>query len=176
MMVAIPSQASCYLDLAVLYKLIVKSRKYTDKELEDAVKSSYSISAVLKELDLTPAGGNYESIKKQIETLNLDTSHFLGQAILKGKTHTYNTRSLTEILVHKKLENTWKLKNRLLREGVKEHRCECCGKTTWLDEPIPLEFHHKDGDRTNNTLQNIELLCPNCHALTDNYRGSKKKV
>jgi hypothetical protein len=58
MMVAIPSQASCYLDLAVLYKLIVKSRKYTDKELEDAVKSSYSISAVLKELNLTPAGGN----------------------------------------------------------------------------------------------------------------------
>jgi hypothetical protein len=39
-----------------------------------------------------------------------------------------------------------------------------------------LELHHKDGDRTNNILSNIELLCPNCHALTDNYRGSKKKV
>lgn len=154
----------------------MKSRKYTNKQLEEAVKTSYSISAVLKKIGLTPAGGNYESIKKRIQELNLDTSHFLGQAILRGKTHAYNTRPLEEILVHKKLENTWKLKNRLLREGIKEHRCECCGQTEWLGNPIPLEFHHKDGDRTNNTLQNIELLCPNCHTLTDNYRGSKKKV
>lgn len=49
---------------------------------------------------------------------------------------------------------------------------------TWLDMPIPLELHHKDGEviGPNNLLQNIELLCPNCHALTDNYRGGKKKV
>ena len=154
----------------------MKRRKYTDKQLEEAVKTSHSISAVLKKLGLTPAGGNYESINRRIQKLNLNTSHFLGQAILRGKTHNYNTRPLEEVLVHKKLENTWKLKNRLLREGIKEHQCECCGETEWLDEPIPLEFHHKDGDRTNNTLQNIELLCPNCHALTDNYRGSKKKV
>lgn len=106
----------------------------------------------------------------------MDTSHFLGQAILRGKTHTYNTRPLKKVLVHKKLENTWKLKNRLLNEGVKKHQCERCQSTEWLGKPIPLELHHKDGDRTNNTLSNIELLCPNCHALTDNYRGGKKKV
>ncbi|HEY86071.1 MAG TPA: HNH endonuclease [Chloroflexi bacterium] len=154
----------------------MKSRKYTDEQLEKAVKTSHSISAVLKKIGLTPAGGNYESIKKRIQKLNLDTSHFLGQAILRGKTHTYNTRPLEEVLVHKKLENTWRLKNRLLREGIKAYQCERCGSTEWLGHPIPLEFHHKDGDRTNNTLQNIELLCPNCHSMTDNYRGSKKKV
>jgi hypothetical protein len=154
----------------------VKPKKYTDKQLEEAVKTSHSIRAVLKKIGLTPAGENYESIKKRIRKLDLDTSHFLGQAILRGKTHTYGTRPLEEVLVHKKLENTWKLKNRLLREGIKKHQCERCQITEWLGEPIPLELHHKDGDRTNNTLQNIELLCPNCHALTDNYRGSKKKV
>ena len=46
-----------------------------------------------------------------------------------------------------------------------------CGLTTQLDQPIPTELHHKDGDSTNNELTNLELLCPNCHALTENYRG-----
>lgn len=151
-------------------------RKYTDDQLVKAVATSHSIRTVLEKIGLTPAGGNYETVKKQIQELNLDTSHFLGQAILRNKTHNYNTRPLDRILVHGKLENTWRLKNRLLLEGLKENQCEHCGKTKWLGFPIPLELHHKDGDRTNNSLQNIELLCPNCHALTDNYRGSKKKV
>ncbi|NOY98461.1 MAG: HNH endonuclease [Chloroflexi bacterium] len=153
-----------------------RKRKYSDEQLINAVQNSQSIRSVLQKIGLTPAGGNYESIKKRIHELGIDTSHFLGQAILKGKTHTYGTRPLEDILVHKKLENTWRLKKRLLVEHIKEHRCEKCRGTEWQGEPIPLELHHKDGDRTNNTLQNIELLCPNCHALTDNYRGGKKKV
>lgn len=151
-------------------------RKYTDEQLKEAVQSSHSIRAVLDKIGLTPAGGNYETIQKRIQELELDTSHFMGQAILRGKTHTYNTRPLGEVLIHKKLENTWRLKSRLLQEGLKKHQCERCQNTEWLGQPIPLELHHKNGDRTNNTLPNIELLCPNCHALTDNYRGSKKKV
>jgi hypothetical protein len=155
---------------------MAKQRKYTDDDLRKAVVTSFSIRAVLTEIGLTPSGGNYESIKKRIAEMGLDTSHFLGQAILRGSSHSYGTRPLADILVHKKLENTWRLKNRLLREGFKVHQCERCGKKRWLGQPIPLELHHIDGDRTNNTLHNIELVCPNCHALTDNYRGSKKKV
>ncbi len=154
----------------------MKKRRYTDKQLEEAVAGSYTIRAVLDKIGLTPAGGNYEMIQKRIRELGLDTSHFLGQAVLRGKTHKYNTRILDKVLVHEKVENTWRLKSRLLREGLKEHRCECCKASEWMSEPIPLELHHRDGDRTNNSLSNIELLCPNCHALTDNYRGSKKKV
>ncbi len=59
----------------------------------------------------------------------------------------------------------------MLNEGYKEHKCESCGLTTWLDKPIPLELHHIDGNRNNNTLENFQLLCPNCHAFTDSYRG-----
>ena len=153
-----------------------KQRKYTNEELSNAVKHSQSIRSVLKKIGLTPAGGNYESIKKQIDALGIDTSHFLGQGVLKGKTHSYKTRPLEKVLIREKLENTWRLKNRLLSEGIKEHRCEQCKRIQWQGDPIPLELHHKDGDRTNNTLENLELLCPNCHSLTDNYRGSKKKV
>jgi len=144
--------------------------------LIEAVGSSYSIRSVLQKLGLTPAGGNYESIQRRIKELNVDDSHFLGQAILRGKTHTNSTRALENILVHAKLENTWRLKQRLLQAGLKEHKCERCGNKEWLGTLIPLELHHKDGDRTNNQLGNIELLCPNCHSFTDNYRGGKKKV
>lgn len=151
-------------------------RRYTDEQLKTAVGCSHTMRAVLQELGLKPLGGNYETVAKRILELNLDTSHFLGSGHLKGKTHTYSTRPLDHILVHLKLENTWRLRNRLIRERVKEHQCEKCGNTEWLGDPIPLELHHKDGDRTNNRLENLELVCPNCHTRTGNYRGSKKKV
>lgn len=64
-----------------------------------------------------------------------------------------------------------KVRKKLLDEGYKQHQCESCGLTEWLGEPIPLELHHKDGNRFNNTLENFQLLCPNCHARTDSYRG-----
>jgi len=67
------------------------------------------------------------------------------------------------------------LKKRLLKENVKMHRCENCGLTEWLACPIPLEQHHKDGKRYNNAIENLLLLCPNCHALTDNYRAKNIK-
>ena len=67
------------------------------------------------------------------------------------------------------------LKWRLIEEGLKEWKCEGCGNTEWLGNPIPLELHHKDGDNTNHELDNLALLCPNCHALTDTYCGKNNK-
>lgn len=64
-----------------------------------------------------------------------------------------------------------KVRIKLLREGYKEHKCENCGLTEWLGQPIPLELHHKDGNRNHNEIENYQLLCPNCHAFTDSYRG-----
>lgn len=50
-----------------------------------------------------------------------------------------------------------------------------CGNTEWLDKHIPLELHHINGNHKDNRLSNLQLLCPNCHALTDNYRGKNIK-
>jgi hypothetical protein len=144
-------------------------------ELEKAVLSSVSIASTLRCLDLVPSGGNYTTINHAIKKFGIDTSHFTGQGHLSGKTHNFNTRPLDEILVKGKLENTYRLRNRLLRDKIKRHQCENCKLETWLDKPIPLELHHVDGDRTNNLLENIQLLCPNCHALTDNYRAKKTR-
>jgi hypothetical protein len=90
----------------------MRRRKYTNKQLEEAVAASYTIRAVLDKIGLTPAGGNYEMIQKRIQELGLDTAHFLGSAVLKGTTHDYNTRSLDQVLVEGKVENTWRLRNR----------------------------------------------------------------
>jgi hypothetical protein len=64
-------------------------------------------------------------------------------------------------------------RKRILLE-TRGHRCERCGLTEWLEQPIPLELHHMDGDSDNNAEENLQLLCPNCHAFTDNYKGANK--
>lgn len=150
-------------------------RKYNEESLRKAIIQNYSIRGVLRTLGLAAAGGNYESIKRLIEKLSLDTSHFTGQGHLRGKKNTYRIRPLDNILVFGRLENTYRLKNRLIKDGLKKRNCECCKLTMWNYLPMPLELHHKDGERRNNVLNNLELLCPNCHAQTDNYRGKNKK-
>jgi hypothetical protein len=151
-------------------------RTHDKERLARAVAESYSIRETLRKLGLIPAGGNYETIKRALARFGIDTAHFTGQGHLKGKTHRYATRPLAEVLKRGRLENTYRLKRRLLAEGWKSRACEQCGRTEWLGHPIPLELHHKDGDRTNNCLDNLELACPNCHALTDNYRAKNRKV
>ncbi len=69
-----------------------------------------------------------------------------------------------------------RLKKKLIEDGIKEYKCECCGLTEWLDEPIPLELHHIDGNSYNNKLYNLSIICPNCHFKTHNYSGRKIKM
>lgn len=75
------------------------------------------------------------------------------------------------ILVPNSIFQSNKLRIRLLNEGYMSHECSECRLTEWMGKPIPLELDHVDGDNSNNMLENLRLLCPNCHAQTDNYRG-----
>lgn len=68
-----------------------------------------------------------------------------------------------------------KLRIRLIQEKVFEHKCNRCGNAEWLGVPIPLELEHKDGQSNNHKLDNLELLCPNCHAFTSSYRGKNTR-
>lgn len=148
---------------------------YSIEEFEKAVKESFSIAQALTKLGLSPRGGNYRVFKKFEKLYEIDTSHFTGQGHLKGKTHKFNTIPLSEILVKDYEYSSNKLRKRLIAEGLKEHRCECCKLSEWLGEPIPLELDHIDGDHCNNMLENLKILCPNCHAKTPTYRGKNKR-
>lgn len=97
---------------------------------------------------------------------------YKGNMGAKGFKFAPNKKNSIEYLGTDKIINSYKLKIKLLSEGIKEEKCEICEKTEWMGKKIPLDLHHKDGNRFNNDLVNLQILCKNCHGLTPNH--SKK--
>lgn len=138
-----------------------KYREYTDQDVINFSKEVFSIAGLLKKLNLKPIGGNYANIKRIIQKLKIDTSHWTGQGWNNGK-QLKDWKDYTKVAF---------LKKHLIK--ARSHKCELCLNESWLNKPISLEVHHINGDRTNNNLENLQLLCCNCHATTDNWRNKK---
>ena len=113
-----------------------------------------------------------DTLNKYLEKMGIE---YKGNQGKKGLKESPNKKTFKE-LSQSSTVTSHKLRLRLLDEGLKYHKCECCGNTEWMGHPIPLELHHKDGNHFNNELSNLELLCPNCHAQTDNYSCKKRDV
>jgi len=146
----------------------------TDDEFRQAVAESLSVRQVLGRIGLVPAGGNHKTVNGRIQRLRLDTSHFTGAGWNVGVRYRSFGRkaSLDEILIEKSpYAFTHGLRGRMLKEGMKKHRCERCGLNQWQGRLIPLELHHVNGLVNDHRIENLQLLCPNCHAQTNNYRG-----
>lgn len=150
--------------------------KHTKEDYIKAAQNSFSIAQMCVELGVKPIGGNYQTIKNKIKEYNIDISHFTGRAWNQGKRYRMinKPKSLEEILKENSPYQSFKLKERLLESGLKERKCECCNNTEWLGKPIKLELHHINGNHDDNRLENLQLLCPNCHSYTDTYRGRNK--
>jgi predicted transcriptional regulator len=82
-----------------------------------------------------------------------------------------SARPLEEVFARDTRRNRGHLKARLLRAGLKDGRCERCGLAEWLGQPLSLALHHMNGDRNDNRVENLALLCPNCHAQTNTFGG-----
>ena len=155
----------------------MSKRKYTDQEFIDAVRSNFSVSGVLEALNLAPAGGSYKLFHKRIKLLNLDTSHFTGQGHLKGKIHEWNKKiPLENILVENSDYSISSLRIRLVKENLLKDECSRCTLFEWQGEKLSLHLDHINGNNTDNRLENLRFLCPNCHSLTPTYCGRNKKV
>lgn len=150
-------------------------RDFSDEELRLAVGQSKSIAGVLRLLRLRVGGGNYRTISRSVKRLELDTSHWTGQGHRKGSgTPVVRATPLLRLLRRGSTYNSNRLRRRLLTEGLLQAHCSMCDLHAWLGRPIPLELDHIDGDRENNEIANLRLLCPNCHAMTPTYRGRNK--
>jgi 5-methylcytosine-specific restriction endonuclease McrA len=156
---------------------MIRKRSWTNEELTVAVKDSASIRSVLIKLGLVPAGGNYRQVAQTIKDLDLNTEHFTGMGWRKNRTFDFvPQRPLDEILVQHSDFQSFKLKKRLFREGLKTPKCERCGwAETSQDGRIPVELDHINGDRFDNRLENLQILCPNCHSLQPTHRGMNQK-
>lgn len=153
--------------LAHLLHLVLHPRR-----VAEAVQNAESVAGTCRNLGLDPIH-HRRRVEGAIGRLGLDTSHFTGQRWAKGKTvRRREPRPLEEILqVGPRLASSSDLRRRLLAEGLRQHRCEGCELSEWAGRPIPLELDHVNGDRHDNRLENLRVLCPNCHALTPTYRG-----
>ena len=155
-------------------------RPYTKEWLEELCSESYSLAEVLKKAGRTVGGGGSQaSLKKKIEEFEIDISHFTGQAWAKGKTQETDARvkskekySLEEVFCKDSPVTQKVLRGYVERHQVLEYKCINCGcDGSWQNGIIALEIDHIDGDNSNNEISNLRYLCPNCHALTDTYRG-----
>jgi hypothetical protein len=149
------------------------STKYTAESLREVVAVSESISDVLRKVGLVAMGGNFSSIRRAIGRFGINTDHFKGQRWRGGK-HTGPKKPLSWYLKKDTYVSSNYLRRRLIREWVKQEKCEMCCLTTWLGKPIALELEHCDGNHQNNELENLKILCPNCHAQTPTYRNKKR--
>lgn len=155
----------------------MRYKSWDEAKLKNAVLHSTSIRQVINRLGLKEAGGNYSQIGKFLVLYKIDTSHFKGKAWNKGlKGIGKPLIPIDQILVKNSYYQSYKLKKRLFDTRLKDPKCELCG---WaqksLDGRLPLELDHINGDNHDNRLENLRVLCPNCHSLQPTHRGRNRK-
>jgi len=154
----------------------IPRRPWSDEVLRIAVAESTTHAEVQRRLGYTPSRGIHRYVKGHILRLGLDTSHFVGQAWNRGQRKPIDRtrRELSTILVRgSTYKSTGMLRRRLVKAGLKPAHCEACGLDTWRGAPLPLELDHINGENTDNRLENLRILCPNCHSVTETWCNKK---
>ena len=157
-------------------------QQYTKNWLEELCKNSYSYAEVLRKAGRKQGGGTQATLRKKIKEFGIDTSHFTGQRWQNSPNQIDNHENREKYSLEEVFIKNSPVIQKVLRRYVERHnlipyKCQNCGcDGHWQNGVIALEIDHIDGDNTNNEISNLRYLCPNCHALTDTYRGKNIKL
>lgn len=154
---------------------------YTKEWLSELCKDSYSYAEVLKKAGRKQGGGTQATLRKKIEEWNIDISHFTGQnwhsSPNQPKQKSREKYTLKEVFIKDSPVTQKVLRGYVERHQVIEYKCQTCGcDGHWQEGTISLEIDHINGDNRDNRIENLRYLCPNCHALTETYRGKNKAL
>lgn len=140
-----------------------------DSNLYKAIQNNTTMSGIMRDLNIPIKGNNIKTLRAILlkNNINLDN--------ITGIPRREDRKRASEYFLENSTIKGYKIKLKLLKEGIKENKCEICGITSWQGKPINMQIHHIDGNSANNRLENLILLCPNCHSQTDNYCGSANK-
>lgn len=150
---------------------------WSKKHLEETVKNANCWFDWLRLLEIPTRGCNYRTLKSKSSLYNIDVSHFNyiysrthnGKRVLKNRNDEEIFNDYTPI-------KTASVKKEYINRILKNTHCELCGISEWNGKDIVFQLHHKDGNHKNNNIENLILLCPNCHSQTENYANKKCPV
>ena len=145
-------------------------KQKTKEELQNIINSSNTWQEVMYNLGYTANRGNsYKKMKEYLKEIEVDTSKLDNYNEAR---YSHPKYTLEEILVeNSQYTNMTKLKDRVLKAGLLETKCAICGITDWNNMPLVLQLDHINGNNRDNRIENLRLLCPNCHSQTETFSG-----
>ena len=145
------------------------SYNFSKEEIEAAYNSTKTITGAARVM-----GISYNAYARLAKKYNCFLPNQGGRGTSKKSHRTVTKEKLELVFQNKHYITAYKLKGYLFKFGLKEKRCECCGLSEWRGKEIPLELHHVNGNHHDNSWNNLQILCPNCHGQTEHYRGANK--
>ncbi len=153
-------------------------KDYPDDKFIELYLSSYSICDIIRKIGMNVCGAQYAAVRQKVAALNLDKNHFNQTRWQKNRNRqpTKEHIPLSEILVE---NSTYacvpRLKKLLVSRGLFSYNCAICGVSSWRDAPLSLQLDHINGKNTDNRIENLRFLCPNCHSQSPTYAGRNKR-
>ncbi len=147
----------------------------SDIDIINACKNNFSRMSALRTLGLNEnTNSNNYWINRKICDLNIDKSHWTGMGHLKNKENFWSKKSNEDYFVKGVNKRGNNIKVKLIKEKLLDYKCYRCGINSWNNESLSLHLEHINGDHFDNRLENLTLLCPNCHSQTKTYCRKKK--
>lgn len=146
---------------------------WSEEHLRESVLECNCWKDWLRKLRISTVGGNYKTLKNKAKLYNIDTSHF-NHIYAKTNNGKRIIKKMSDREFFNKSHNPTILKNGYIDRVLKIAKCESCGITEWNGKPIVFQLHHKDGNHNNNNVNNLQLLCPNCHSQTETFSNRKR--